>query len=86
MSSAELTEWMAYERIYGSMLIHERIDMGFAQLAWLITRLWAKKTNLKPQDFMPPWYQELTKSIGRRPDAIRQGFETLMGMAENAND
>jgi hypothetical protein len=86
MTSAELTEWMAYERVYGPILIHERIDMGFAQLAWLITRLLAKKTNLKPQDFMPPWYQELTKGVHRRPDAIRQGFEALMGMADNADD
>jgi hypothetical protein len=64
--------------------------MGFAQLAWLITRLWAKKTNLKPQDFMPSWYQRLIRHADRRPadrrpDAVLAGFEKLMGLAD-AND
>jgi hypothetical protein len=82
MSSTELTNWTAYERVYGPILVHERIDVGLAQLQWLVTRLWASKNKLTPRDFMPPWYQELTKGAHRRPDAIRQGFEALMGMAE----
>ena len=86
MTSAELTEWVAYERVYGPILVHERIDLGLAQLQWLVTRLWASKNKLTPRDFMPAWYQELTKGAHRRPDAIRQGFEALMGMAENADD
>jgi hypothetical protein len=86
MTSAELTEWMAYERIYGSALIHERIDMGFAQLQWLLVRLWTKaKRNLTPADFMPAWYQELVRRGERKPEAVQQGFEALMRMAENAD-
>jgi hypothetical protein len=85
MTSAELTEWMAYERVYGPILIQERIDIGFAQLQWLMARLWSKG-KLTIQDFMPGWYRELTKDIDRRPGAIRKSFEALMGMAENAND
>jgi hypothetical protein len=86
MTSAELTEWMAYERVYGPILVHERIDVGLAQLQWLMARLWTKaKHKLTPGDFMPAWYQELTKGIDRRPEAVLQGFEKLMGMAENAD-
>jgi hypothetical protein len=87
MSSAELTEWMAYERVYGSILIHERIDMGFAQLQWLLVRLWTKaKRKLTPADFMPPWYQELTRHGERKPEAVLQGFEALLKMAEKGED
>jgi hypothetical protein len=84
MTSAELTEWAAYERVYGSIVPHERIDAGFAQLSWLMAYLWGKKKHgeFKIREFMPPWYQELTKGLDRRPDAIRQAFEKLMGMAE----
>ena len=36
MSSGELTEWAAFERVYGSLLPHERIDAGFAQVCYVI--------------------------------------------------
>jgi hypothetical protein len=87
MTSAELTEWMAYERVYGPILPHERIDVGFAQLQWLMVRLWTKtKRKLTIRDFMPRWYQELTKRGDTNPEAVRQNFEALMRMAENADD
>ncbi len=86
MTSAELTEWVAFERVYGPILPHERIDIGFAQLGWLLTRLLGKsRRDLKVQEFLPAWYEELLKP-SHDPDSIRRGFETLMGMAENADD
>jgi hypothetical protein len=85
MTSAELTDWMAYERVYGSVLAHERIDVGFAMLGTLVHNLWSKKPR-KIQDFMPPWFQELIGRTERRPEAVRQGFEALMRMAENADN
>jgi hypothetical protein len=81
MTSAELTEWMAYERVYGSVLAHERIDVGFAMLGTLVHNLWSKKPR-KIQDFMPSWFQELIGRTERRPEAVLQGFEALMRMAE----
>ena len=79
MSSNELTEWVAYEQVYGPLLPHERIDVGFAQTGMIMARLWGGKQtrNLKTRDFMPAWYRELTQG-----DAVRQGFEALMKMAE----
>jgi hypothetical protein len=82
MTSAELTEWAAFERVYGPILPHERIDVGLAQLGWLMARLWGKsKRELKLRDFMPGWYQELTAG-----DAVRQGFEELLQQAEANTD
>jgi hypothetical protein len=83
MTSAELTEWMAYERVYGPILVHERVDVGLAQLQWLMVRLWTKaKQKMTIRDFMPRWYQELTERIDRKPEAVQQQFEVLMRMAE----
>ncbi len=76
MTSGELTEWTAFERVYGPILPHERIDVGLAQVCLLMARLWAKG-NFKVRDFMPRWYQELTAE-----DEIRSGFEALMEMAD----
>jgi hypothetical protein len=79
MTSAELTEWAAYERVYGSIIPHERIDVGFAQLSWLMASLWGsrKRGDFKIRDFMPPWYQELTAA-----DSARQAFEAMLRQAE----
>lgn len=58
-----MTDWAAYEQVYGSIIPHERIDAGFAQLAYLIVQLWAKDgKRYKPRDFMPEWYRDLTAS------------------------
>jgi len=78
MTSGELTEWAAFEQVYGPILVHERIDVGLAQLGWIMARLWAKpRHELKLRDFMPGWYQNLTQG-----DAVLQGYEALMKMAE----
>lgn len=82
MTSAELTEWMAYERVYGPILAQDRIDIGFAQLGYLIANLMGKpKRTLRVRDFMPAWYQELT-----RADDVKSGFEALLKMAEHADN
>lgn len=79
MSSTELTEWTAYERVYGSLLPHERIDAGFAQVSWLMACLWGskKRGEYKIRDFMPRWYQDLTAA-----DSVRSTFEAMLKQAE----
>jgi hypothetical protein len=86
MTSAELTEWMAYERVYGPILIHDRIDMGFLLLQQFMAYLWTKTRHQRTmQDFLPPWLQELIKDSSRRPDAVQSSFEALMRMAEEGD-
>jgi len=81
MAARELTEWIAYERVYGSIAIGERIDAGFAQVAYLLVRLLGKDGGrYKPRDFMPEWFRELTA-----PHELERGWAALAAMAK-AND
>jgi len=67
MTAAELTEWVAYERVYGPILVHERIDLGFAQLSYYLVSLLGQKKRgqqYKLRDFFPGWLRDLM----RRPD------------------
>ncbi len=78
MTAGELTEWMAYERTYGSLLIHERIDAGFALVAFVIAKAFSDgKRDMSPEDFMPPWYQELN-----RERKLERGLAWLKAQAE----
>lgn len=45
-----LGEWAAFERHYGPLLIHERVDFGFAALR-------AVSSNGRIADHLPPWYE-----------------------------
>jgi hypothetical protein len=55
MSSRELTEWAAFEQVNGPILVHERIDIGLAQIGLIMAKLWGKG-NPRPRDFLPVWY------------------------------
>lgn len=74
MPSAELTQWLAYERLHGPLLLHERIDLGFAVLTYYIVNLWSKKHH-KLKEFLPPWYEAT-------PADPLEGFKQLMALAE----
>jgi hypothetical protein len=81
MTSAELTEWMAYERVYGPVLAHERIDLGFAQLSFYLVSLLSKKKRgqqYKLRDFLPGWM----RNLDHRPDDGRTLEATLQKWAE----
>jgi hypothetical protein len=78
MSGRELTEWAAYEHLYGPILVQDRVDVGLAQLGLIMARLWGNsKKKLKVRDFMPRWYQDLTAD-----NAVKQGFEQMLKLAE----
>jgi hypothetical protein len=77
MTSAELTEWMAYERVYGPILPHERIDLGFAQLYYYLVSLLSQKKRgqqYKLRDFLPKWMRDLTS----RPSDDGRGLEATL--------
>lgn len=49
---------MAYERLHGPLLVHERVDLGFASLAFILIKLLGdpKRTrSLKIGDCLPPY-------------------------------
>lgn len=77
LSSADLTEWAAFERVYGPLLVHERIDMGFAHVCWMLARLLGDgKRQWEVRDFMPSWFRDLTEE----QEAERLG-KMLAGLA-----
>lgn len=78
MSAGELMEWAAYERVYGSLLPHERIDAGFAQVSLILAQAFASNgKRYSFRDFMPKWFRDLTAD-----DALAQGMAALRGMVD----
>ena len=70
MTAAELTDWTAYEAVYGPIIVHEHIDLAGALIGTLIARLGGdKRTQVK--DLMPKW--------DRGP---RRGLEDAWGVFE----
>jgi len=82
MTSAELTDWTAYERVYGPVLVHDRIDIGLAQVCLVLVKLLGQKSKHTLRDFLPAWWQELMKKPRRDETSVLQGFEALMRMAD----
>jgi hypothetical protein len=66
---------MAFEQVHGPLLIHERVDFGFAMLGWLMANAWSRKRR-KFTEFLPPWYD--TKLSGD----FTEGFERLLRLGE----
>lgn len=70
MTAHELMMWSAYERTFGSLLIHERLDAGFAQVSMMLS-----DGKHKLRDFMPRWYQDLTAD-----EELARGMEMMRGL------
>ena len=82
MTAAELNEWAAYERVFGSLILGERIDAGFAMLAAMLAQAFGRKgTRAKPRDYMPPWYRELDAE-----QQLAQGWAALAALAQGNGD
>jgi hypothetical protein len=71
---------MAYERVHGPILIHERTERALIVLTYYMVNLWSRKP-VKIEKFLPPWYEAGTS------DPL-EGFKKLMRIAEAnpAND
>jgi hypothetical protein len=50
----ELQEWAAFERTFGPITLHERIDQAAALVAWSIARSLGA-TEEGPEAFLPRW-------------------------------
>lgn len=69
-------EWSAFERVWGPILPHERIDAGLAQVCLVLVKLLGKGTH-SIRDFMPSYYRELTAEA-----VTTSAFERLMRRAD----
>lgn len=57
ISSRELTEWMAYERITGPLDPRLRADISAGIVAATVANSSGSKKKLKPADFVPRWFK-----------------------------
>jgi hypothetical protein len=83
MTARELMEWAAYERVYGPLLVHERIDLGFAQLYYYLVSLLGQKKRgqrYSLRDFLPKWMRDL----GRRSTDDGRSLEATLKDWANA--
>jgi hypothetical protein len=72
-------EWGAYEQTFGSLLIHERIDAGLAQVSLILANSMSKR-RFKFRDFMPQWFRDLTQE-----DDLLRGVEALRALGKEAH-
>lgn len=66
LTSQQITEWLAYNEIepIGDWVHELRFARLMALITNIFTKIFGKKGNTKqakPNDFMPPWYQDIEK-------------------------
>lgn len=79
MPSIELTRWIAFEREYGPILVHDRIDYGLAHVAYRVASAFSRREP-RFRDLLPPWHRRKATPRITNPDAVRSVFEGLMQM------
>lgn len=57
ISSRELTEWMAYERLTGPLDSRLRSDINAGVIAATVANSAGSKRAARPADFLPSWYE-----------------------------
>jgi hypothetical protein len=81
MSAGELMEWQAFEQTFGSLLIHERIDAGLAQVSLILAKAFSDKgSRYSMRDFMPKWFRDLTAE-----QELTRGMDQLKAMVDDAD-
>jgi hypothetical protein len=86
MTMRDLVRWAAFERLYGPLLVQERVDVGFAQLSYYLVSLLGQSKRgrrWKIQDFLPPWIANQSKRQPQSPEQLRAFME---GLVNRAND
>jgi hypothetical protein len=73
ISRRELQEWSAFERVFGPIVLHERIEVANAFVAMTIAAANGAK-DLKLEQFVPRWDGE---PEGQTPDDIVATLKSL---------
>ncbi|KOG22003.1 phage tail assembly protein T [Streptomyces viridochromogenes] len=82
ITSRELTEWMAYERITGPLDSRLRTDISAAIIAATVANSASGKAKAKPRDFIPTWFKrkktpaELWQEVMKANAALGGGVQT----------
>jgi len=89
LTSTQLTEWQAYDRL--EPIGEERGDFRMAFLSALITNIVRKIWGTKgckmtvPSDFIPEWDRDPDEELIREKQSVSQMKEILFGIAEKQN-
>ena len=76
ISARELSEWAAFEKIYGPILIHERVDIAGALVAAILANINSKR-KYEISDFLPKW-----TGATRKAQTADEVMALLMGLVE----
>jgi hypothetical protein len=87
-TSHEFSEWLAFERVFGPVTLHERMDILFARADWLFAeanRDRKKRGPFKVHDFLIQWDRKPKKpadwrSIKEKMRAIAAAFDDDNGV------
>lgn len=67
LTTREYVEWAMFERHFGPLTLHERIDQGFAMLAYVVAK--SAGAEVEFEDFLPRWGHE--EPVGDATDWLR---------------
>lgn len=70
-----LGEWAAFERSFGPILVHERIDAAGATICAVLANLLSSGKRYSPADFLPNWSGERAKE--QSPEEMTAFIEAL---------
>jgi hypothetical protein len=62
VTGADLAEWEAYERAYGPISIHERLDTLQTALSFYTAKAGGAR-GVDPEDFAPSWGDALERRL-----------------------
>ena len=61
LPARELTGWAAFERVFGPITLHERLDVLVGMMIHANVSLWAKQ-RYSVEEFVPKWDGQAVKS------------------------
>jgi hypothetical protein len=72
MSGYDLAEWAAFERSFGPIVQHERIDAAQAMLSSVVARVGRAKGDLRATRFLPQWGGPQAQTADEMVEALRR--------------
>ena len=76
MTGHDLAEWEAFERSFGPIVMHERIDAAQAMASSVNARVHRARGDLRAQKFLPQW-----EGARRQEQTADEMVEALRRMA-----
>lgn len=87
MTTHELMRWAAFEQVHGPLLVHDRVDLGFAKMSYyLVSLLTNGKRKHKFRDFLPKWITDQMRRAPIDERRLEAVFQSWAAQEEPQND